>query len=430
MRRTLVAAATAAAAAAAAVAVAGVAVPPAAAGPANPDASLRAAVKPAPRLVSGVLPNGQPFTLPPPGTPPYPVAASPAGLGGGAAIPARVESAPAYVAQASCDPSDKPGVTAFKALVAQAYPAGRDWGSIRNCSDDGISEHLEGRAWDWNVNVSDPAQFAAASQLLSWLTGTGPDGQPGYNARRLGIMYLGYNYRIWGAYRAAEGWRVLNNSNPHTDHIHISFTWNGAMKRTSFWTGTVPAQDYGPCRVFQGQPAPLYSRANPSPCPPAPPLPPGLAGNPVLWRGSGGSSVIRAQQALGVNPATGTFGPQTQAAAVAFQKRAGLPVTGAVDAQTWAALGLGGNAAPAPTSTPAPAPAPATPATAPRQRDLRVGSRGPAVRYLQSLLRMSARNRTGYFGPATRRAVVHLQRARKLKPTGIADAAVWAALTQ
>ena len=84
------------------------------------------------------------------------------------------------------------GLPRSKLVMAQ-YPSGKDWGSVRNCTDDGISEHLEGRAWDWNVNVKNATQFAQAAQLLTWLTDN-----DGYNARRLGIMYIGYNARIWG----------------------------------------------------------------------------------------------------------------------------------------------------------------------------------------------------------------------------------------
>ncbi len=54
-----------------------------------------------------------------------------------------------YVPQTTCDPVEKPGITAFKQLVAKMNRPGVDWGSVRNCTDDGISEHLEGRAWDW-----------------------------------------------------------------------------------------------------------------------------------------------------------------------------------------------------------------------------------------------------------------------------------------
>ena len=37
------------------------------------------------------------------------------------------------------------------------------------------------------------------------------------NARRLGIMYMIWNRRIWSSYKASSGWRKYSGSNPHTD---------------------------------------------------------------------------------------------------------------------------------------------------------------------------------------------------------------------
>ena len=286
------------------------------------------------RIVSGKLPNGANFVLPPVGQPPYPSNSGTKALPGSKSG-ALVDDVPAYVPQTSCDPREKVGITAFKNLVMKAFPGGSDWGSSRNCTDDGISEHLEGRAWDWNMNVKNPAQFSQAGQLLQWLTKNN-----GVNARRLGIMYIGYNYRIWGAYRAREGWRQLNNSNPHTDHVHFSFSWNGATKSTSFWAGKTFSEDYGPCRVYNGQPAPLRTKRNVNGCPSPAALPAKYRGAGLLWRGSSGARVELVQSKLAVTPRSGFFGALTQQAVARYQKERGLPVTGAVDARTWVSLGI------------------------------------------------------------------------------------------
>jgi len=252
-----------------------------------------------------------------------------------------VEDFAAYVPQSSCDPRWRKGVAKFRDLVLATYPATGDWGSVRDCTDDGISEHLDGRAWDWHADAKNPKAFAAATDLINWLLAKGPDGEQAYWARRLGIMYIGYNHRIWGSYRAAEGWRKLNNSNPHTDHVHFSFSWAGAFGKTSFWDGTVAKQDYGPCRVFQGEPAPLHTRqqANHRPCgyPPRLTRTQGRPG-PLLWRGSQSREVLTVQKALGVPDASGYFGPATMRAVAAYQQRKGLATTGAVDTLTRAAL--------------------------------------------------------------------------------------------
>lgn len=155
----------------------------------------------------------------------------------------------------------------FRRLVLARFPSGFDWGTTRACVPGATSEHHDGRAWDWGVDANNPKQLATAGQLLTWLTAVGPDGQPGYHARRLGIMYIIFNRHIWGQYRAAEGWRPLTGSSPHLDHVHFSFTWNGALKRTSFWKGRVFREDFGPCSPAPGQPTPPRTGPNFTPCP-------------------------------------------------------------------------------------------------------------------------------------------------------------------
>ena len=151
-----------------------------------------------------------------------------------------------YQGQTKCSPSAKPGVVAFQQMVVEAYP-GTGAGSIgRDCSVGGTSEHKEGRAWDWGVNVGVPSQKAAADDLLAWLAETDGYGNASAMGQRLGVMYAIWNRRIWFP---SSGWRVYcvqrNGAcrdpedggvrHPHTDHVHFSFTWRGANKRTTFW---------------------------------------------------------------------------------------------------------------------------------------------------------------------------------------------------
>lgn len=337
-------------------------------------------------------------------TPPVPVTTGATGVAPQAPQPARADGFTAYVPQTSCDPVAKPGVAAFRDLVTRRYPGTADWGITRNCAADGVSEHLDGRAWDWNADVRNPAQYAAATDLLNWLTASGPDGRPAYNARRVGLLYIVYNKRIFGLYRASEGWRKLSSGSPHVDHVHFSFSWEGAYKRTSFWSGKAAAIDYGPCRPYAGQPAPLYSSGarNTSACRTPPPVPTGFAAGPLLWMGSSGAEVGTLQRTLGVLPVSGTFGPITQKAVIAYQKANRLPTTGVFDAATRTAA-RGGNGAPRPGPV------------------LRVGSRGKEVRAIQRALRV--RPVTGKFGRLTKKAVKRLQRRSNLPISGVVDRA-------
>jgi hypothetical protein len=183
------------------------------------------------------------------------------------ALPAAVEDFSPYLPQVSCDPSPKPGVVAFQRLMLSTFKHGWSGGIVRNCSAPGVaggrSEHKEGRAWDWMLNPNSYADQAAGQQAVDWLMSNDAT-----NARRLGVMYLIWNERIWSAHDNAQGWRPYHDGDPHTSHIHVSFSWAGAEQRTSWWTGVVAPVEYGPCQEFVGQPtAPYGDAVNTKPCP-------------------------------------------------------------------------------------------------------------------------------------------------------------------
>lgn len=158
-----------------------------------------------------------------------------------------IDPLPTYEGQSRCDPSPKPGVLAFQAMVLAREP-GTGAGSIsRPCDVGGQSEHKEGRAWDWGASALVPAQAAAARRAIDWLTAPDQFGNDAAMARRFGIMYLIYNRRIWFP---GGGWRTYcvqkakgcvapgtksDVRDPHTSHVHFSFTWAGALKQTSYW---------------------------------------------------------------------------------------------------------------------------------------------------------------------------------------------------
>jgi hypothetical protein len=123
---------------------------------------------------------------------------------------------------------------AFRDLVLATFPGTSSLGINRHSDAPGRSEHKEGRAWDWKVCQN--CQGTLATDLLSWLLAPDSHGHPFAAARRFGIMYIIWDSRIWGAYSANEGWRPYNGPNPHTDHVHFSFSWRGALGKTSWWT--------------------------------------------------------------------------------------------------------------------------------------------------------------------------------------------------
>jgi hypothetical protein len=119
-----------------------------------------------------------------------------------------------YQPQTTCSPRPKPGVVGFQRIVLASFPATPSSGISRACSIGGRSEHKEGRAWDWAVTVGNPSHRAAARQVFTWLFRADPSGRRFAMARRLGVMYIIHNRRIWGSYRATEGWRPYVGANP------------------------------------------------------------------------------------------------------------------------------------------------------------------------------------------------------------------------
>ncbi len=127
-------------------------------------------------------------------------------------------------------------------LIRQTYGSDEAIGTSRNACYTS-SEHNDGRALDWMIDTSNKKDMAKARAFLDWLLATDKAGNKNAMARRLGIMYIIFNHRMWRAY-SPRGWGQYNGTNPHTDHIHFSLSYDGSTGRTSFWKGQALA---GPC---------------------------------------------------------------------------------------------------------------------------------------------------------------------------------------
>ena len=165
-------------------------------------------------------------------TAPDPAAAAPATPGFGPAI----DPLASYVGQSTCDPTAKPGTIALRDLLEATYPSTSSAGIGRDCAVGGVSEHKEGRAYDWSVNANDPVDAAIVKDFLTWLLATDSYGNKYAMARRLGIMYVIWNRQTWKAYAADKGWQAYTGSSPHTDHVHFSLSWDGARALTSWYS--------------------------------------------------------------------------------------------------------------------------------------------------------------------------------------------------
>lgn len=149
--------------------------------------------------------------------------------------------------ESGCDQTEKKGPRKLRRLLISTYgllPSN----ILRPCSA-ADSGHEEGRALDWMVTVRDPAQKEIAESFLAWLQAPDEFGNTAAMARRMGISYVIWNNAMW---RPSTGlWSDYStcakprmrfkkfDNTCHRNHVHVSFSWDGALGRTSFYTGFV-----------------------------------------------------------------------------------------------------------------------------------------------------------------------------------------------
>lgn len=158
---------------------------------------------------------------------------------------AAIEDFSPYQPEKFCRHSVEPGVKQFEQLLTSTYSSTAIVSDLRPCAKD-TSEHYDGRAVDWGVDHRKAAQRADGRALLSWLFATDSHGNKDAMFRRLGLMYIIWNRRIWGSWD--QRWEPYSCSGAtacHVDHMHFSFGWAGAEERTSWFSGQVsPAVGY------------------------------------------------------------------------------------------------------------------------------------------------------------------------------------------
>jgi peptidoglycan hydrolase-like protein with peptidoglycan-binding domain len=303
-------------------------------------------------------------------------------------LPSALDVYVPYQGQTICDPVARPGVLAFARLMTSHYGMGSTGLIGRTCGS-GPSEHYDGRAWDWMLNVSNPSQEAVAQSVLAWLTAPDKNGVKGAMARRFGIMYIIHNKKMWRSYATERGWAPYYGSSPHTDHVHFSFNYDGAAGRTSWWTGVAT-------RSYLTTLPPAASSIPTTPTTPVTTKP------VVLSYGMRSEAVRQLQVRLGNLPTTGYFGDQTKARVIAYQAFVGLPRTGTADLRTQeilAARGWKSVTAAYPT--------------------LKLGMTSAAVKVLQT--KLGSLPTTGYYGSLTKARVTAYQKFVGLPQTGVAD---------
>ncbi|MGH2712122.1 MAG: hypothetical protein ACRDH9_13095 [Actinomycetota bacterium] len=182
-----------------------------------------------------------------------------------------------YEGQKRCKPKPKPGTQALADLLTATYPDTTWIGISRACDIGGTSEHKEGRALDWARDATNPAQRNTVSEFLDWLFATDNHGNENAMFRRLGIMYLIWNRRIWSTWdgdwdvycvqkkRKCKDPDSKAALHPHTDHVHISLGWDGARMETSYWNPTLSMEDGQPPPGPEESPPPAEEEEPTSP---------------------------------------------------------------------------------------------------------------------------------------------------------------------
>jgi hypothetical protein len=163
-------------------------------------------------------------------------------------LPAGIEGLAPYQPEKFCRHSVEPGVTRFEHLLTRTYRHTAIVSDLRSCEKGQVSEHFDGRALDWGVDHRKPAERADGRALLHWLFATDSAGHTDAMLRRLGIMYIIWNKRMWGAWdQRWQPYACHGATACHVDHMHFSFGWAGAEAKTSWFSGKVsPVVGYPP----------------------------------------------------------------------------------------------------------------------------------------------------------------------------------------
>lgn len=164
-----------------------------------------------------------------------------------AAEPPPVEDYAPYEAPTRCSPRDRVGTQALARWTVRRF--GGAFGGISRACSGGASEHHEGRAFDWAVDVRRPADRRRVRRLLAALFAPDAAGNPAALARRMGVMYVIWDDTTWSSWRRFAPAPYLNAACPtkrqcsrtlrHRNHVHISITRAAARGRLSWYAGRV-----------------------------------------------------------------------------------------------------------------------------------------------------------------------------------------------
>jgi hypothetical protein len=147
-----------------------------------------------------------------------------------------------------CSKRPRAGTLALQAWL-ERNARGASWGVMRceRLSAGSFSLHADGRALDWHLDASDPADRREASRLIALMLAPDQAGNAHALARRMGLQEIIWDCRSWWAGSegmdsysvclngAGELRRRIDVTTAHRDHVHFGLSFAGAARRTSFW---------------------------------------------------------------------------------------------------------------------------------------------------------------------------------------------------
>ena len=154
-----------------------------------------------------------------------------------------IDAYASYQPQTKCAHTDRPGTVALGQWLAAR--GGAYGGTLRACGGGGTSEHKDGRAFDWTLDARDLDDRAVADAFIVEVFADDELGDTDALARRMGIMYIIWNDKMYASWEDFEPKNYLSSScrnrrtcSPtlrHRDHMHISLSMAGAKARTSWY---------------------------------------------------------------------------------------------------------------------------------------------------------------------------------------------------
>jgi len=154
-----------------------------------------------------------------------------------------IEGYASYQPATKCTPKAKPGTKQLGRWLVRRYGGG--YGPISRSCGGSRSEHTEGRAFDWLLNAAAKQDRRRARDFLERAFGTDGRGHTHALARRMGIMYIIWNdrmYAAWDQFRPApylssgcSSKKKCSKTLRHRDHMHVSLTRRAARAETSWY---------------------------------------------------------------------------------------------------------------------------------------------------------------------------------------------------